>query len=628
MSAKKTLLSVIYDKKWFILALILSTVLFGIVFTYLGMTQKPVESINVGNTDWEFSLADGTKATPEENGVFTLPEANSTLFCTLSLEKYADTLTTSALIGITSRTSDVAVLADGVLIADPTHRFDEVTGSFSDGKPSGSGIFSLGTAKELTLAVRFVSPEASLKALPSVTIYPEQYAYTSVYLTQGAKAALPAGVFLAISAALLLLYLFGLYNKNSNADVLLLSVVSLSFFFLETIPFGIYVVWLLQTPFITYTLRLIPTLVLLWILWHRCSGKIRRFGWIYPLICTVAVAVGILWRQIDIVQGNKYTNLLQGKLLPLAMLLALIVCVIEAFKGNIAYRRFFSIGCGLAVITGFAALISFNNNGELWNGICGAFGNTKLLGFFEPLQLFNKFLLLLLFFSAAYDFVMQTVRRNAELQALTLKNAYVTENAALLRRSLDETYGLRHEMKHHIDSLAALCESGDLERVSGYVKALSGDYCKEPGRYSDHALINALVSSCAKRAKEIGADFEASVQVPEVIGIDDADIAVVLSNMIDNAIEALTLVADEKDRRLSLKAAIFEDTGLFISCINTFEGERKQDEAGAFISTKSDKGHGVGLKAMQRVAEKYNSIILPEIEGNTFHIKTYLYFKK
>ncbi len=627
MSAVKRLFSLIYSKKWFILALILTLAALWGIFTYLGMAQKPLESIDVSSTDWEYSLSDGTEVTPDEKGVFTLADTGATLFCTLPLEKYADTLTTSALIGLTARTCDVAVFADGVLIADPSHRFDVSSGTFADGRPSGGGIFSLGSVKELTLAVRFISPEASLQALPSVTIYPEQYAYTSIYLTNGAKAALPAGVFLAVSAALILLYLFGLYVKKGNTDVLLLSLVSLSFFFLETLPFGLYVVHLLQTPFITYTLRLLPTLMLLWILWYRCRGKVRRFGWIYPLIWTLAVAVGIVWRQIDIVKGNNYTNLLQGRLLPLVMLAALVICAIQAVRGNEAYRKFFAVGGVLAVITGFVTLISYTNNGELWNSIIGAFRNTALLGYFEPLQLFNEFLMLLLFFAAFYDFVMQTVRRNAELQALTLKSIYVTENAAQLRRSLDETHELRHEMKHHIDSLKVLCEDGDISRITKYVNSLSGDFCSEPSRFSDHALINALVSSCSKRAKALGADFEASVQVPETISIEDTDLAVVLSNMIDNAIEAISLVPDEKDRRLSLKVAIFEDTGLFISCINTFHGERRQDERGAFISTKSAEGHGIGLKAMHRVAEKYNSILLPEVEGNVFHIKTYLYFK-
>ncbi len=633
MAIKKGFLHRLNNKKWFILALILTLLALWGVFTYLGMAQKPMESIDASparsDSEWHYTLADGTELVPDKKGVFTLTDGSNTLFCTLSLDKYADRLTPSALIGLNSRTCNVAILADGKLIADPSHCFDMALGNFADSKvPGGSGIFSLGNIKELTLAVRFLTPEASINGLPAITIYPEQYAYTSPYLTEGARAALPAGVFLAISVALSLLFLFGLYNKKGNADVLLLSLVSLSFCLLETIPFGLYVVSFLQTPFVTYTLRLLPTLMLLWILWYHCRGKLRTFGWLYPLLWTLATAAGIVWRQIDIVKGNGYTNLLQGKLLPLAMLTALLVCVWQAVRKNNYYRRFFGIGGCLAVFAGLISLISYSVGGKWWAAMQAAFQNTALLGYFEPLQLLNQFLVFLLFFAAIFDFVTQIVHRNAELQALTMQNKYTAEHASQLSRSLDETLEMRHEMKHHITALKVLCESGDAGRIKEYVNTLADDFRVEPSRYTDHTIINAIVASCAQRARVLGAEFEASVQVPQAIKIEDADIAVVLSNMIDNALEALSSVQDESNRRLHLKIAIFEETGLFISCINTFAGELKRDKSGAFLSTKTEAGHGIGLKAMRRVAEKYNSILLPEVEGNTFHIKTYLYFKK
>jgi len=609
----------LYHKKWFILALILMLLAVWGIFAYLGMAQKPIESMNItpaANADkWRFTLADGTEVLPDASGAFALPEDNAELFCTVSLDEYADRLTASALLGLTARNCETTVFADGRLVADP-----ESSG--------GSGLFTIGNIWELTIAVRFRSPEVTLRSLPSVTIYPEQYAYSTIHLTDGARAALPAGVYLTAALALALLFLVQMYHKKGNPDVLLLALVSLSFCLLETVTYGVYVVWFLQTPFVTYALRLLPTLMLLWILWYRCRGKAHRFGWLYPLTWTLAAVAGILWRQIDIVSGNQFTNLLQGKLLPLGMLIALLVCGWQAIRGNDAYRRFFTLGGVLAVFVGLITAVSVLTGGEWWNTLQNAFRNTALLGWFEPLQLLNKFLLILLFFAAFYDFVQQIVRRNAEMQTLALQNRYANEHAEHLRRSLDETRTMRHEMRHHIDALQGMIAGGDMTRAAEYIRSLYGDFCAEPTRYTDHPLINALVSTCAQKAKLLGADFEASVQVPEEIGIEDTDLAVLLSNMIDNALEAVSELPDKKDRRLHLTAAIFENTGLFVSCTNTFSGERKYDDDGNLLSTKTEGHHGLGLKAMHRVAEKYNNILLSEIEENTFHVKTYLYFKK
>ncbi len=630
---KQKLSKVLFDKKWFLFALILTLLAVWGLVTYLGMAQTPIASIDLTparqSDAWTFSLADGTPVSPDDNGQLALPSAADTLYCTTTLETHG-VLTSSALLAVSSRTCDVAVFADGEVLADPSHRFDESAGTFPApmGRASGGGIFSLGAVKTLTLAVQFLSPETTLKLLPSVTVYPELAAYHTIHLTEGAKAALPAGIFLTVTLALVMLFLFRLYHEKCNVDVLLLALVALVFCLLNTLSYGIYVVWFLQTPFVTYTLRLLPTLMLLWILWFRWSGKLRRFGWLLPLLCTLAVAVGIVWRQIDIVAGNTFTNLLQGTLLPIAMLTSLLLCAWQAIGGSGTYRRFFGMGGVLAVLVGLVTLVSFLRGGSWSVTLSTAFRNTALLGYFDLLQLGNQFLLILLFLLAVCDFVMNIVRQNAELQVLTVQNRYAAEHAEYLRSSLDDTRELRHEVGHHLHALQALCASGELARIKDYLDTLGSSFLSEPVRFSDHALVNALVTACGQRARKLGAAFEASVQVPQTIAIRDTDLAVLLSNMIDNALEALSAVPDKKDRRLHLVAAIFEDAGLFISCTNTHAGNLKQDQTGAYLSTKDGGGHGLGMKAMRRVAELYNSILLCEVNDNTFHVKTYLYFKK
>jgi len=98
----------------------------------------------------------------------------------------------------------------------------------------------------------------------------------------------------------------------------------------------------------------------------------------------------------------------------------------------------------LALVT----LCSFLRDGAWADGLRAAFRNVALLGWYEPLQLLDQFLLLLLFLTAFYDFVMDLVRRNREMQTLTLQNRYAAEHAESLRRSLNDTREMRHEIQH------------------------------------------------------------------------------------------------------------------------------------------------------------------------------------
>lgn len=624
----------LFEKKAFIAALIIALSVLLAVSAYIGMTHTPIASIVVSPASephaWTFALHDGTALAPDGEGGFVLPDTAATVYCTRSLAELEDELTASAVLTVNTRTCDVAVFADGELLADPTHRFSEADGVFAapTGKGTNGGVFTLGTASALTLAVRFLGENTSVSALPSVEIFSSAPAYYSQWMAPTAESALPAGMFLAAAILLAGLFLLRLYDGAANRSYLLLSLLALSFGLLQTVSYSASVIWFLQSPLVIWSIQVLPTIIILWLLWYHTTGGLRRFGWLLPLLCVVGAAVGVIWRSIDLAAGAKWTNLLQGKLLPFALLFALLVCGWQAYRKNAYYRRFFLWGGVLAVCAGAATLVSCWCDGAWWRNLRTAVQNASMLGsFFQPTQLVNQLLLVLFFVLAVCGFIEGAVRRRGELQALTLQNRYASEHAAYLRRSLDETREVRHEIRHHLEALKALCGEGDISRISRYVDALGGELSELPDRYTDNALINALVASCAAEARKLGADFEAIVQVPEHIGIEDTDLAVLLSNMTDNALEAVSSVPDGESRLLRLKVEIFEDMGLYVGCSNSFAGELKHGENGELLSTKRGEGHGLGLKAMHRVAEKYNSVLVLEQEDGIFHAKTYLYYK-
>ena len=61
---------------------------------------------------------------------------------------------------------------------------------------------------------------------------------------------------------------------------------------------------------------------------------------------------------------------------------------------------------------------------------------------------------------------------------------------------------------------------------------------------------------------------------------------------------------------------------------NSFSGNLQRDEQGDPLSPRRHEGHGQGIKAMRRVAEQYNSVLIIETQDNLFHVKSYLYFQK
>lgn len=633
MFAKEKWKRFLCDKKWFLLALIPAAALLWCCFLYIRMTQTPLKSLDISPASdpasWHFTLADGTEVSPQGENLLLPPD--TVLYCSRDLSQLEFSLTPTSILAMNRFGCDAAILSDGKLLADPSLRYHPQEGRFdTGGQPAMySDIITLGSAQELTLALSYPGGMASIRQLPSLALYSDLTSYQSQAMAATAQDALPAGVLLAAALFLAGLFFFQLYHNKADISLLLLSLLALSFGLERTVSYGAYGIWFLQSPLVLVGLQMLPLALSLWALWYHLAGRVRKWGILLPSLGSLSMIIGLVWRLIDNQGGAGWTNLLLSRLLPLALLVSLLLCAHQACRGIAYYRHFFLLGGVLLLLFVLCILFSLAGDGFLWSYVCSLWEDTRMLrSFFFLTRLANHLLLLIFFLLAVYDFVQSIVRRNSELQLLTVQNRYALEHAAYLRRSLDETYAMRHEILHHMNALSALCQEGDLQRVQQYVEHFTGQIRQAPGRYTDHPLINALVSYCQIQAQKLDASFQASVQVPQHIGIVDADLAVLLSNMIDNALHAVAALPDPQERSIRLKVEIFENAGLFVSCTNSFSGGLQRNEHGDFLSPRRREGHGQGIKAMRRVAEEYNSVLIIETQENLFHVKSYLYFKK
>lgn len=633
MFAKEKWKRFLCAKKWFLLALIPAAALLWCCFLYIRMTQTPLKSLDISPASdpasRHFTLADGTEVSPQGENLLLPPD--TVLYCSRDLSQLEFSLTPTSILAMNRFGCDAAILSDGKLLADPSLRYHPQEGRFdTGGQPAMySDIITLGSAQELTLVLFYPGGMASIRQLPSLVLYPDLTAYQSQAMASTAQDALPAGVLLAAALFLAGLFFFQLYHGKADASLLPLSLLALSFGLERTVSYSAYAIWFLQSPLVLVGLQMLPLVLSLWVLWYHLAGRVRKWGVLLPAFGSLSMAIGLVWRLIDNQGGAGWTNLLLSRLLPLALLVSLLLCAHQACRGIAYYRHFFLLGGVLLLFFVLAILFSLAGDGSLWSYLCSLWQNTRMLrSFFYLARLVNHLLLLLFFLLAVYDFVQSVVRRNSELQLLTVQNHYASEHAAYLRRSLDETYAMRHEILHHMNALSALCQEGDLQRVQQYVEHFTGQIRQAPGRYTDHPLINALVSYCQIQAQKLDASFQASVQVPQHIGIVDADLAVLLSNMIDNALHAVAALPDPQERSIRLKVEIFENAGLFVSCTNSFSGDLQRNEHGDFLSPRRREGHGQGIKAMRRVAEQYNSVLIIETQDNLFHVKSYLYFQE
>lgn len=115
--------------------------------------------------------------------------------------------------------------------------------------------------------------------------------------------------------------------------------------------------------------------------------------------------------------------------------------------------------------------------------------------------------------------------------------------------------------------------------------------------------------------KENKIKYKINVIVPEKIYIDDADLCILLGNILDNAVVA----ASKSEERELIISIIYKKHKLHIGVKNSHSEKIIKNTKNLFVSTKKNKmGHGIGLTLVKRVLEKYDGFENIEYDTNYF----------
>lgn len=205
------------------------------------------------------------------------------------------------------------------------------------------------------------------------------------------------------------------------------------------------------------------------------------------------------------------------------------------------------------------------------------------------------------------------------MDSLALQKKVRDQHIAALNRSLEQTRRQRHELRHHAEALRGLALEGDTQRLLAYLERFGLSVDGSPTRYSDNPLVNALLVPRMTRLRQLQTQIDLSVTVPDHLGIEDLDLAVFLANLLDNAVEALEAVEEER-RCFSLRLSAVKSR-LVVQCSNACAALSVQR---GLPSTTKGEGHGNGLPLMQEIAQRYNGLLDIRVENGVFTLRSTL----
>lgn len=178
------------------------------------------------------------------------------------------------------------------------------------------------------------------------------------------------------------------------------------------------------------------------------------------------------------------------------------------------------------------------------------------------------------------------------------KRAILENQMVQMQREIEEIQdiyadmrGLRHDLKSHLESIAAVIRriSGkDKEELDNYIKKMETTVSRLDFAYrTGNPITDIIIHQKKQEAEKHDISFEADFTYPDKQQIDVYDIAIVLNNALENAIEASRKVEGKKyiNLRSYMKGNLF-----FIEVENEFISEIIFDsETGLPVSSKTEK---------------------------------------
>ena len=185
------------------------------------------------------------------------------------------------------------------------------------------------------------------------------------------------------------------------------------------------------------------------------------------------------------------------------------------------------------------------------------------------------------------------------------------------RQSGRELSILRHDMRHFLRGLAILIEEGHIDEALERIDEL----CKTNDRtavrrYCTNETVNIVLSSFSSDINKHGITADLRAAVPGTVHVDDADLFSVLSNALENAINAAS-AAPEGKRFVDLDLRL-EDGQLLLLVSNTF-GRAPHMVDGMPVAQHA--GHGFGTKSIKLAVERMNGNCQFRINGDRFKLR-------
>lgn len=188
---------------------------------------------------------------------------------------------------------------------------------------------------------------------------------------------------------------------------------------------------------------------------------------------------------------------------------------------------------------------------------------------------------------------------------------------------------IRHDIRHYCQLMENALSVQDtaqainiLEKIKEKASATQldadDDFGFTSGGGKDASSVNALITYYRHVAEKQGICMKVSLSLPEMPEFDMVEFCVLISNGIENAINACLKIPKTEKRKIVV-SGMMRHTQYFFEIKNTYMETVHFDESHRPVSPKD--GHGYGVQSMCGFAAKYNAFLDFQTDETWFRLR-------
>lgn len=183
-----------------------------------------------------------------------------------------------------------------------------------------------------------------------------------------------------------------------------------------------------------------------------------------------------------------------------------------------------------------------------------------------------------------------------------------------------ETRKLGHDFKNHMLCISSLLKNNKLQEAMEYLDSISEESFLYPILIeSGNDIVDAVLNQKNATARELHIGITIHADVPEKLGIKSIDMCAILSNLIDNAIEASIRIKEENNRCIQVKISPYKSYMLIL--ISNHVDPNETINIKTLKTMKKGENHGLGTDIVKNTVRKYDGTIEYFYENDIFTVK-------